>query len=233
MYEIREAYSKSCFIGFVGQQNAGKTTLLNKLYGLEAKMGLRDHTEEPTIYPVGSNHYAINFPGSDSVENHSTMFKQFGFMNNLFIYIMEYDGTPNQSVITNMMDAYHVERLSDRAFKTVFCVNKCGKGGNEETFLENYKQTYVQKIRDSLSKYKSEVDKEIKEILKKNNDQETLKVLEQNMKEDQKYALKKLNIHDFLFTDWNEPDTKRGIFGPEEVEKKIKENQEQIFNPGS
>jgi len=233
MHEIREAYSKSCFIGFVGPQNAGKSTLLNNLYGLEAKTGSKVHTEEPTIYYVGTNQYAIDFPASDSVENYSQRFKQFGFMNNLFIYIMPYDGTPNQSVISYVRDAYHVERLSGRGSKTLFCVNKCGRlDYKNESFLEIDKETYVEKIREALTKYVDEVDEEIKKILKKNKDTKTLEALEQFRKEDQDFALQKLNIDNFVFTDWIEPDIRRGIFGPEEVKKKIKEYQEQSFNPG-
>ena len=72
----------------------------------------------------------------------------------------------------------------------------------------------------------------IKKILDEKNNTETLKALKQFRKEDQNFALQKLHIDNFLFTDWHEPDTGRGIFGPEEVKKQINEYQEQSFNPG-
>ena len=74
--------------------------------------------------------------------------------------------------------------------------------------------------------------KRMKNILKKKKDTETLKAFEQFRKENQDFALKKLNIDNFLFTDWKEPDPRRGIFGPQEVRKKIEEYQEQFFHPG-
>ena len=55
MQEIRIAYNKSCFRGFVGPQKAGKSTLLNRLYGFEATAGSRDNTKDLTIYHVGSD----------------------------------------------------------------------------------------------------------------------------------------------------------------------------------
>ena len=85
VHEIRLAYSKQCFVGFVGPQNAGKSTLLNKLFGKAAETGFRTHTAEPTRYNVAENVYAIDFPGLDSLEDHRSRFAQFGQMSNLFI----------------------------------------------------------------------------------------------------------------------------------------------------
>ena len=95
---------------------------------------------------------------------------------------------------------------------------------SEEDFLESYKKTYVEEIVKGLTQY----DVEIKKHLKEENDMDALETL----KEDQEYALEKLKIFDnFLFTDWKEPDTSRGIVGPEEVKKQIEEYLEQFFHP--
>ena len=230
IHEVRNAYSKTCFIGFVGPQNAGKSTLLNALFGFNAVTGSRDHTEAPTLYAVEENVFAIDFPGTDSLEKHADMFKKYGIMNNLFIYVIPYSGSANKNLIENVRAAYQIENLSGKGSKTLFCLNKCGAEEHQkDDFHDAYKQTYIEKIRNGLENTDEELeleeqDSKVKDLRKKLG-KETYEKLETSKKYNQKYALEALNQKDFLFTDWIRKDTKRGIFGPEEVKRRIREFQ--------
>eukprot|EP00092_Neocalanus_flemingeri_P046452 GFUD01052255.1.p1 GENE.GFUD01052255.1~~GFUD01052255.1.p1 ORF type:complete len:677 (+),score=145.87 GFUD01052255.1:1032-3062(+) len=226
VHEIRMFYSKQCFIGFVGPQNAGKSTLINSLFGRTAAVGMRNHTKEPTRYEVAENIFAVDFPGSDSLEDHSQRFKEFGFMNNLFIYVMPYNGTPSQSLVANVRSAYKIERISGKASKTIFCINKSAVGN--EVFDDTYKKQFVEKIKDGID-YEEEDSSLIKFLneLKKDNKtkekgEDAYNEIEARNKELKDYAIGAISEDDFLFTDWTTEASHRGIMGPDEVRRRIK-----------
>eukprot|EP00092_Neocalanus_flemingeri_P054092 GFUD01063690.1.p1 GENE.GFUD01063690.1~~GFUD01063690.1.p1 ORF type:complete len:531 (+),score=116.79 GFUD01063690.1:144-1736(+) len=230
VHDIRILYSKQCFIGFVGPQNAGKSTLINSLFGRTAEVGMRNHTEEPTRYEVADNIFAIDFPGSDSLEDHSQRFKEFGFMNNLFIYVMPYNGTPSQSLVANVRNAYRMEMVSGKASKTIFCINKSAMG-NDEVFDDSYKKQFVEKIKDGID-YEEE-DSTLRNVLNelkkdkktKNMVEDAYKEIEAMNKKLKGYAIGAISEHDFLFTDWRTEASHqdRGIMGPDEVRRRIKQ----------
>eukprot|EP00092_Neocalanus_flemingeri_P008198 GFUD01008839.1.p1 GENE.GFUD01008839.1~~GFUD01008839.1.p1 ORF type:complete len:1020 (+),score=178.99 GFUD01008839.1:195-3254(+) len=226
VHNIRMLYSKQCFIGFVGPQNAGKSTLINSLFGRTAEVGMRNHTKEPTRYEVAENIFAIDFPGSDSLEDHSQRFKEFGSMNNLFIYVIPYNGTPSRSLVANVMSAYRIEMVSGKASKTIFCINKSAVG--DEVFDNTYKKQFVEKIKDGID-YKEEDSAmiEILNVLKKDtkpkhNFADAFKEIEAMNKKLNAYALDAISEDDFLFTDWTTEASNRGIMGPNEVRRRIK-----------
>jgi hypothetical protein len=42
---------------------AGKTTLLNKIWGIKGVRGLFTHTEVPTTYQLNEKVFVVDFPG--------------------------------------------------------------------------------------------------------------------------------------------------------------------------
>ena len=118
--EIRELYSKQCFIGIIGPQNAGKSTMINKVFKKKAQTGLREHTKAATIYPLEENTFVVDFPGSNSLEDQETRYQSIGQMNNLFIYLMPYTGTPDKDLVKNVKAAYAMQRTSGKGSKTLF-----------------------------------------------------------------------------------------------------------------
>ena len=91
----------------LGLQGAGKTTLLNKIWALEGKTGLFDHTDLPELHEITRKVNVIDFPGSNSLEYHRKTFSNCGAMNNLIIL-------------------YEVMKGSE-SWKVLICVNKCGE----------------------------------------------------------------------------------------------------------
>ena len=153
-------------------------------------------------------------------------------MNNLFIYVIPYNGTPSQSLVSNIRKAYKIESISGKASKTIFCINKSAVGHQNEVFDRDYKREYVKKIKNRIeSSDYDEEDSTIKEVLnrfKKDKDgkhlvEEAYKEIQAMNREFKEYALGAISKKNFLFPDWINPDSRRGIKGPVEVREKIDE----------
>ena len=81
--QVRADYSRQCFIGVIGPQNAGKSTLLNTVFNQNAETGKRKHNMKPTLYPLLNRTYVIDFPGSNALDIPGSVFQTLGEMNNL------------------------------------------------------------------------------------------------------------------------------------------------------
>ena len=223
--DLRNIYSIQCFIGFVGPQNAGKSTLLNKLFNKSASTGMREHTLEPTRYAVTDNIWAIDFPGSDSLNDHTERFAGCGHMNNFFVYVMSYNGTPSTSIVENVRIAYRNQKVAGKSARTVFCINKAAT--HEDTFDSRAKKEFVNKIRVDIKKNSFTDEERNGEKIAKESDSklayEAYQALKAENKEFKQYTLDKISDKDFIFTDWKNPDPDRGIEGPDEVKSRIEE----------
>jgi len=212
---------------------AGKSTLLNRLYDKGAEAGSRVHTSTMTTYKVGKNVYAVDFPGSNSLDDdHRGFFSEFGHLANLFVCVVPYNGTPDENLVENVKVAYEKQRQAGKFAKTIFCLNKCGHPEhNEERFDEVYKQEFVEKIRRDVAKkdFKKEdgaIKKAIsgyKEKIAKTVADEIYHDIVSVSNELKDYTIKNLKTEDFIFTDWLLEKSERGICGWQDVEKMIEE----------
>ena len=135
IHNIRQLCGKQCYFGFIGPQNAGKSTLLNALFKKDAKTGMRTHTQEPTKYQLADDNFAIDFPGSDSLSDQMcASLESSGHMNNLQVYVIQYNGSPNQQLIENVKLAYRLKKASGKASKTLFCLNKASLYAESESY---------------------------------------------------------------------------------------------------
>ena len=52
LFRVRQLLMKTCFVGLIGPQDAGKTTLIKTLWGMEEvkDIGFQKHTKTPVLY---------------------------------------------------------------------------------------------------------------------------------------------------------------------------------------
>ena len=74
IHRIREIFSQQCFIGFVGLQDAGKTTLIKKIWNAGGKSGYFSHTVRPELYQITQKLIVVDFPSSNSLHHCSIHF---------------------------------------------------------------------------------------------------------------------------------------------------------------
>ena len=229
---IREIYSKQFFVGFVGPQNAGKSTLLNKLFDTKAGTGYRKHTTEMTTYTVADNVFAIDFPGSNSLDiEHKKFFSEYGQLANLFVVVNQYNGSVDQTLVENVKAAYSMRRQAGMSTKTLFCLNKCGLINDGQSFDENYKKDFVREIREDVEKkdfnpQETTLKAITSSITNRKARKEALEMCNNILdmgRELKEYTLKALDENDFMFTDWFKEDPSLGIYGAEEVRKRVDE----------
>ena len=118
----------------------------------------------------------MDFPGLDSLEDHRSRFAEFGLMNNLFIYVVPYNGSPSESLVENVRTAYKMEKQAGNAARTLFCM--CGMDHfKNESFDDSYKTVFVGKIRKKLEKPEVEKDSTLQKLLTKIKDRKTVSVI--------------------------------------------------------
>ena len=230
IYEIRDLYGKQCYIGFSGPQNAGKSTLLNELWGNYAKTGMNTHTKEVSRYEIANGIYAIDFPGSNSLDDAlSSAQKHFGHMNNFQVNVIPYNGDPDKDLIANVKMAYRQKQICGKSFQTLFCLNKAATSTKHESisFGDEYRKQYVKKIRDHISKnpYDTKVDTPWKRLKEKDISKKSIyEEITHKHEKLKNYTIEEIKEEHFIFTDWKESrDDTNDIKGVEDVRKRIQD----------
>ncbi|TRY76886.1 hypothetical protein TCAL_14729 [Tigriopus californicus] len=117
--------AEQCYIGIVGMQDAGKTTLINKIWGVGERTGNFSHTMVPVIYEVHKKVSVVDFPGSTSLDYHAKTFSICGAMNNLILVIVPFTGDINQGIAREISEVFSVMAESEST-KVLLCINKSG-----------------------------------------------------------------------------------------------------------
>ena len=155
IHKIRDIFSQQCFIGLVGLQDAGKTTLLRKIWGVGGKTGFFIHTDAPLLYEVTPKLLVVDFPGSNSLDSHAKTFSICGAINNMVIVVIPFTGDISEVISDEVHKVFDVMRGSDST-KVILCINKCGLNLQqlkeelkaEEAPVEYLKKRFVNKLNE-------------------------------------------------------------------------------------
>ncbi|XP_078617624.1 uncharacterized protein LOC144885575 [Branchiostoma floridae x Branchiostoma japonicum] len=125
LFRIRQLLMKTCFVGLIGPQDAGKSTLIKTLWGVEVKdIGFQKHTKTTLLYkPRGQKRMVImDFPGTTMVKLEvATLVNHCGGPASFFILVMPFTGDPSKINI----DQLNKVKSFDCSF--VICINQCGR----------------------------------------------------------------------------------------------------------
>ena len=198
VHNIRNILATQCFIGLVGLQDSGKTTLLNKVWGFHGKTGLFSHTDFPVVHQVTRKVHVIDFPGSNSLDYHAKTFSICGAMNNMIIVLVPFSGDVSEAVSSEVAKVFQVMAGSESS-RVLVCINKC--------------ELYLEKLRQELGKKDSPINFMKERYAAKLNEHFNSSCI----------RVKKEHL---LFTDWEVSESGRmfGIEGVDEVKEFIKDH---------
>ena len=110
----------------MGVQDSGKTSLLNRVWGLQGSTGLFAHTDVPAMHRITNKVTTplatvvfiqlviqvsvIDFPGSNSLDYHAKTFSICGAMNNLILVILPFTGDVSDLVSQELAKVFEVGR---------------------------------------------------------------------------------------------------------------------------
>ena len=201
IHSIREIFSQQYFIGVVGLQDAGKTTLIKKIWNVGDKSGYFSHTDVPKLYQITRKLLVVDFPGSNSLDYYSRTFSICGAMNNMVIVVIPFSGDISETYSQEIAKVFGVMKGSDST-RVILCINKCG--------------LYLSQLREELILQKNPADYLKKRFINKLNNQ-----YERNK---QPICLRSTDI---FFTDWelesHQESMHFGIIGVEEIKVIIKD----------
>ena len=107
---------------------SGKTTLLNKVWGLREETGELQHTDVPGLHEVHENLVVVDFPGYDGIEeHHAEAFDLCASMNNLLVLVVRFAGDVNDVAVKMVAAALRATAASSSG-QVLVCMNKCGEG---------------------------------------------------------------------------------------------------------
>ena len=201
IHRIREIFSQQCFIGVVGLQDAGKTTLIKKIWNVGGKSGYFSHTDVPRLYQITQKLLVVDFPGSNSLDYHSKTFSICGAMNNMVIVVIPFSGDVSEIHSQEIAKVFGVMKGSDST-KVILCINKCG--------------LYLNKLREDLISQQNPADYLKQVFVDKLNDH--YERSERSIR---------LGKADIFFTDWelvgNQGSVDFGIVGVEEIKDIVRD----------
>ena len=155
IHKIREIFSQQCFIGVVGLQDAGKTTLVRKIWNVSGESGYFTHTKHAKLYQITQKLIVVDFPGSNGLHYYSNTFKICGAINNMLIVVMPFSGDASEIYTQEIANVFKVMKGS-KSTKVIFCFNKVGKylkNLREDPYLSDkprgfFKEDFIGKLNN-------------------------------------------------------------------------------------
>ncbi|XP_078604752.1 uncharacterized protein LOC144878240 [Branchiostoma floridae x Branchiostoma japonicum] len=149
LFEIRQHLRKSCFVGLFGPQNSGKSTLIQKVWGLDVPdVGYLAHTTTSNLYKANGTDrmVIIDFPGTTAIDEQvANLANTCGGLSSILILVMKFDGDTSTDHVQQLKEARKL--ADDFNCCILLCISHCGlyKGTLEDretvdTYRENYRQ---------------------------------------------------------------------------------------------
>ena len=151
LYELRLQVTKQFFIGIVGPQNAGKTTLTNLLLGKTVEIcGDDKHTENANLYKLSDEVIIVDFAGQTSTNSDiANIANQCGAMVSCFIFLTDFRGDPENT------DSSLIEQIIQFNSPILVCLNQVSRRSDS---LPNFKK--AQQYKDTWKSYINDYLKE-------------------------------------------------------------------------
>eukprot|EP00058_Branchiostoma_floridae_P013371 XP_002598859.1 hypothetical protein BRAFLDRAFT_90117 [Branchiostoma floridae] len=126
LFRIRQLLMKTCFVGLIGPQDAGKSTLIKTLWGLEEvkDIGFQEHTETAVLYKARGTErmVVVDFPGTTTVDTQvATLVNHCGGLASFFILVMPFTGDPSKINIDQL------KKVKNFGCSFIVCINQCGR----------------------------------------------------------------------------------------------------------
>ncbi|CAH1778553.1 unnamed protein product [Owenia fusiformis] len=141
VHKIRQVLSRACCVCVVGTQDAGKSTTIKEVWGVDVEnIGLSVHTTKATLYSITPHCTVIDFPGSDSLDESIAGTMQYlGATASFFIYITKFQGDPTK------LHREELKKVIPFGCPVLICLSQCSRYKNElstKKAISHFKTAY-------------------------------------------------------------------------------------------
>ncbi|XP_019617193.1 PREDICTED: uncharacterized protein LOC109464622 [Branchiostoma belcheri] len=152
LFEIRRHVQKSCFVGLFGPQNAGKSTLIEKTWGVKVKeRGFQIHTWSPDLYKAeGTDRMVIiDFPGTTTIDEQvANLANNCGGLSSILVLVMPFQGDTSTDHVTQLEKANKL--AEDFDCSTLLCISHCGRFKDilkDKKTVDAYRKDYTKHLK--------------------------------------------------------------------------------------
>ncbi|KAJ6231734.1 alpha/beta-hydrolases superfamily protein [Anaeramoeba flamelloides] len=147
--QLRRLQINKVYIGVLGMQNAGKSTLIYEGFGFDANRGITDSGRTTTItsYPIGNGIFLLDYPGFyDPDQQARKLAKLLNFIPKIFIFV-------GRAGVVDKNSIKCVKPLLKRTRSIYVCLNKIDlqpdlihEKGTKKYILKNERKVLAQRL---------------------------------------------------------------------------------------
>ncbi|XP_078618266.1 uncharacterized protein LOC144885927 [Branchiostoma floridae x Branchiostoma japonicum] len=152
LFEIRQLLRKSCFVGLIGPQNSGKSTLIEKTWGVSVKeRGFQTHTLSPDLYKAkGTDRMVIiDFPGTTTIDDQvANLANNCGGLSSILILVMPFQGDTSTDHVTQLEKANKL--VEDFDCSILLCISQCGRFKDilkDKKTVDEFREDYTKHLK--------------------------------------------------------------------------------------
>eukprot|EP00271_Cylindrocystis_brebissonii_P008792 TRINITY_DN23296_c0_g1_i1.p1 TRINITY_DN23296_c0_g1~~TRINITY_DN23296_c0_g1_i1.p1 ORF type:complete len:587 (+),score=57.71 TRINITY_DN23296_c0_g1_i1:287-2047(+) len=155
IHKLSTLMQNTCFIGVVGKENTGKSTLIRGMAQILGEnvnvpdIGLRSHTQKVGGYSFDNGLWMVDFPGSNNVvEGIGSEWQRFRNVPNVCVLLVKFSGDVDRDIVT----MYNEVKSGSENTKVLVLLNKVDLTMNEEeddfpaTFFDDCRVKFVEHL---------------------------------------------------------------------------------------